>query len=49
VLTEIYSICPYKKTKTVITHDDINIKSHKLITKKVESYLKQNFDVKAKF
>ncbi len=49
VLTEIYSNCPYKNSKAIITHDDINIKSHKLITKKVESYLKQNFDIKAKF
>ena len=49
VLTEIYDACPYKKSKTVITHDNINIKSHKLITKKIESYLKERYDVKAKF
>lgn len=48
VLSEVYTICPYRANRSIIVHDNINSKSNKFITKKVETYLKEHFNIKAK-
>ncbi|MDA9129209.1 DUF3800 domain-containing protein [Candidatus Gracilibacteria bacterium] len=48
VLSEVYNLCPYKQRKSTIVHDNVNAKNHEFITKKIEQYLKDKLDIKAK-
>lgn len=49
VFSELYSINPYENKKSIIVHDNLNSNNHKFVTRKIEKYLKEKFDIKAKF
>ena len=48
VLSEVYQQNPYEDKKSIIVHDNLNSNNHKFITRKIEKYLKEKFDIKAK-
>lgn len=48
VLSEVYQQNPYGDKKSIIVHDNLNSNNHKFITRKIEKYLKEKFDIKAK-